>query len=208
MSVEVNDALQLITASATTTASEAACPLCQQPSQRVHSHYLRTLTDLPGCGQRVKWIIQVRRFRCLNPECSRKLFSERLPTCAPAYARRTLRQGDALSEVACTLEGKVGEGIVGLMSKNVSHDTLLRLIRRRQPEAASSKVRMTQFFPVFYTHQKRSGLTTSSRTSLFASVEFSRKGNRQVRAKTSLKSIRYKHIYSGLQQSLLLEKCF
>jgi transposase len=138
MSVEVDDALNLITASATTTASEAACPLCQQPSKRVHSHYLRTLTDLPCCGQRVKWIIQVRRFRCLNPACSRKLFSERLPTCAPAYARRTLRQGDALSEVACTLGGKVGEWIVGLMSMNVSHDTLLRMIRRRQPEALAT----------------------------------------------------------------------
>jgi transposase len=137
-SVEVDDALQLITATATTTASEAACPLCQQPSHRIHSHYRRTLTDLPCCGQRVKWIIQVRRFRCLNPECSRKLFSERLPTCAPTYARRTLRQGDALSEVACTLGGKVGEWIVGLMSMSISHDTLIRLIRRRQPAASAT----------------------------------------------------------------------
>lgn len=136
--VEVDEALQLIIASATTTASEAACPLCQQSSQRVHSRYLRTLTDLPCCGQRVKWIIQVRRFRCLNPACSRKLFSERLPTCAPAYARRTLRQGEALSEMACTLGGKVGECIVGLMRMNVSHDTLLRMIRRRQPEALAT----------------------------------------------------------------------
>jgi transposase len=138
MSVEVNDALKLIPATATTTASQAACPLCQQPSQRVHSHYLRTLTDLPCCGQRVKWIIQVRRFRCLNPACKRKLFSERLPTCAPAYARRTLRQRDALSEVACTLGGKVGEWIVGLRSMSISHDTLRRLIRRYQPPASTT----------------------------------------------------------------------
>ena len=137
-SVEVDNALQLITATATTTASEAACPLCQQPSHRIHSHYRRTLTDLPCFGQRVKWIIQVRRFRCLNPECSRKLFSERLPTCAPAYARRTLRQGEALSEMACTLGGKVGEGIAGLMSMSISHDTLIRLVRRRQPEALAT----------------------------------------------------------------------
>jgi transposase len=138
MSVEVDDALKLITATATTTASEAACPLCQQPSQRVLSHYRRTLTDLPCCGQRVKWLIQVRRFRCLNPECSRKLFSERLPTCAPPYARRTLRQAEALSEMACTLGGKVGEGIAGLMNMSISHDTLIRLIRRRQPVACAT----------------------------------------------------------------------
>jgi transposase len=138
MSMEVDDALKLITATATTTASEAACPLCQHPSHRIHSHYRRTLTDLPCCGQRVKWVIQVRRFRCLNPSCKRKLFSERLPTCAPAYARRTLRLGEALSEVACTLGGKVGEGIAGLMSMTISHDTLIRLIRRRQPAATAT----------------------------------------------------------------------
>ena len=137
-SVEVNDALKLITATATTTVLEAACPLCQQPSKRIHSHCRRTLTDLPCCGQRVKWIIQVRRFRCLNPACSRKLFSERLSTCAPAYARRTLRQGEALTEVACTLGGKVGEWIVGFMSMSISHDTLLRLIRRRQSVACAT----------------------------------------------------------------------
>ena len=63
MSVDVDDALNLITATAATTASQAPCPLYQQLSQRVHSHYRRTLMDLPCCGQRVKWIIQVRRFR-------------------------------------------------------------------------------------------------------------------------------------------------
>ena len=78
---------------------KALCP-------RANSHLTasirttKTLMEYPRFGQRVKWIIQVR---CLNPECSRKLFSERLPTCAPAYARRTLRQGEALSEMACTL---------------------------------------------------------------------------------------------------------
>lgn len=138
MSVEVNDSLKLITATATTTATEAACSLCHQLSQRVHSRYSRTLADFPCCGQRVQWIVQVRRFRCLNAECKRKLFTERLPTCAPAYARRTLRQGDGLSEVACTLGGKVGERIAALMRMSMSHDTLLRLIRRSQPAATAT----------------------------------------------------------------------
>jgi len=81
-SIEVNDHLKLITATARTTATEATCPLCQQRSQQVHSHYSRTLADLPCCGQRVRWIIQVRRFRCLNANCKRKLFTERVRRCA------------------------------------------------------------------------------------------------------------------------------
>src|SRR5215472_12072767 len=128
----------MITATATTTASEAACPLCHHPSQRIHSRYCRTLTDLPCCGQHVKWIIQVRRFRCLNPDCSRKIFSERLPTYAPAYARRTLRQRDALSEVACTLGGKGGEWMAELMKMSISPETLIRSIRRHQPGALAT----------------------------------------------------------------------
>jgi transposase len=31
----------------------AACPLCQQPSERVHGHYGRTVADLPCAGRRV-----------------------------------------------------------------------------------------------------------------------------------------------------------
>ena len=105
-SIEVNDHLKLITATARTTAAEATCPLCQHTSQQVHSHYSRTLADLPCCGQRVRWIIQVRRFRCLNANCKRKLFTERLPTWAPPYARRTLRQADALSARRVQVGGK------------------------------------------------------------------------------------------------------
>ena len=78
-SVEVNDQLKLLTVAASTTPAEAACPLCQEPSQRVHSRYTRTLAGLPCCGQRVQWLMQVRRFRCLNASCKRKLFTERLP---------------------------------------------------------------------------------------------------------------------------------
>jgi hypothetical protein len=79
--------------------------------------------------------MQVRRFRCLNARCTRKFFTERLPTWAPTYARRTLRQRDALSEVACELGGKVGERVARLLSMNISHDTLLRLVRRSHPPA-------------------------------------------------------------------------
>lgn len=41
---------------------EAACPLCQVLAQRVHSHYTRTMHDVP-CGRKaLRLIVQVRRF--------------------------------------------------------------------------------------------------------------------------------------------------
>ncbi|WP_373324569.1 transposase family protein [Reticulibacter mediterranei] len=61
----------------------------QQKATRVHSRHNRTWADLPTCGQALHWVLEVQRFRCENPACHRKIFCERLPTCAPAYARRT-----------------------------------------------------------------------------------------------------------------------
>ena len=97
--LEVDECLKTITATATTTAPEARCPLCHQPSRRVQSRYGRTLADLPCLGQQVCWQVQVRRFWCQNAQCPRKLFCERLPTCAPPYARRTLRQAETVCAV-------------------------------------------------------------------------------------------------------------
>ena len=139
--VEVDEVTNTITALAVATASQASCPLCQAAACRVQSRYIRTLADLPCSGQRVKWMIQVRRFWCDNPACPRKIFAERLPTCAPVYARRTLRQSEILSEVAFALGGKAGEAIAQLLSMPVSHDTLLRLMRRSgEPEVATPRV--------------------------------------------------------------------
>ena len=133
VSVEVNEKEKMITATARTTSKEATCPLCQHPAHRVQSTYVRVLADLPCSGQRVRWLIQVRRFWCQNTQCQRVIFSERLPSCAPAHARRTIQQAAVLCEVAFALGGKAGERLAHLLSMAISHDTLLRLMQRSAP---------------------------------------------------------------------------
>src|SRR5436309_1161203 len=86
LALTVDAATKTITAVASTTSPEARCPVCQQLSSKVQSRYARTLADLPCSGQHVRWLVHVRRFWCLNAACARKIFTERLPTCAPAYA--------------------------------------------------------------------------------------------------------------------------
>jgi transposase len=49
--------------------TSAACPLCQQPSERVHGHYGRTVADLPCAGRRVILALTVRKFVCRTPSC-------------------------------------------------------------------------------------------------------------------------------------------
>ena len=36
-----------LTLNLTSTQTKAACPICGQPSHRIHSHYERTIADLP-----------------------------------------------------------------------------------------------------------------------------------------------------------------
>src|SRR5216683_8257693 len=82
---------QMITAVVATTAHEAICPVCHTHCERVHSRYVRVLADLPWMGCAVQLELHVRRFFCLNQECARRIFTERLPTVVAPYARRTTR---------------------------------------------------------------------------------------------------------------------
>src|SRR5262249_55272171 len=74
------------------THTEECCPVCRQPSSRIHSRYLRQLADLPCLERTVRLQVHVRRFFCDAPECARKTFAEQFPLLAPAHARRTSRQ--------------------------------------------------------------------------------------------------------------------
>lgn len=141
VSVEVNEEAKMITATIKTTSREACCPVCQQPAQRVQSNYTRKLADLPCSGQRVRWFVQVRRFWCQNTQCERVIFTERLPSCAPAYARRTVEQAKLLCEIAFALGGKAGSRMASLLSMGTSHDTLLRLIQHSAaPEVLTPRI--------------------------------------------------------------------
>jgi transposase len=69
----------------------AYCPLCQQPSQREHSRYDRTVADLAVTGKRLQLKLEVRRLFCDNANCKRCTFAERFPTFLNPYARKTQR---------------------------------------------------------------------------------------------------------------------
>lgn len=66
--------------------SVVPCPKCHQPSSRVHSHYQRTVADLPWQGVTVQLQLLTRRFFCVNKTCVRRIFCERLPQVVAAYA--------------------------------------------------------------------------------------------------------------------------
>src|SRR5690242_6393935 len=111
------------------TASAASCPSCGQPSQHVHSRYWRHPADLPWADCAVHYILQVRRFRCDNRGCPRRIFAERFGPALRAYARRTTRLAQRLQELGLRTGGAVGAALAELAGTSISPSTILRLVR-------------------------------------------------------------------------------
>src|SRR6266571_1031425 len=107
----------------------AACPVCQQPSERVHGTYVRTVADLPCGGRRVILRLSVRKFVCGTPACPRQIFTERLPDLVQSYARMTNRLRDALVALGLATSAEVSERLAPQLSMLVSAPTLLRRLR-------------------------------------------------------------------------------
>jgi transposase len=123
-----------VTIRAVSEATDVRCPVCGEPTDRVHSRYERTLADLPWARFAVRLHLQVRRFVCANPTCPRQIFAERLAGIAQPSAHRTERQRDALTRIAVANGGEAGARLAWPLGYPVSPDTLLRLIRAA-PEA-------------------------------------------------------------------------
>jgi transposase len=119
-----------ITALVSVSAESGSCPDCQSPSSRVHSRYQRTVKDLPASGLAVQLKLQVRRFFCDNPFCSRKTFAQAMPEVTLRYVRKTLRLIEMLRELAFALGGEGGARLASVLKTACSADTFLRLIRR------------------------------------------------------------------------------
>lgn len=127
---------KIITATVQTTAEAAHCPLCDSRSEKVHSHYVRVLADLPWMGYAVRLVLHVRRFFCTKSDCQRKIFTERVKSVVAPYARRTLRLTDLFSLIAFALGGEAGKRLAAGMGLSTSPDTLLQLIRQQAERPA------------------------------------------------------------------------
>jgi transposase len=97
--------------------------------QRVHSRYLRTLSDLPWQGICVRVHLRVCRFFCDEPSCERAIFAERLPGVVAHYARRTSRLDGLFTHISFALGGEAGARLLNELGVTISGDTLLGHIR-------------------------------------------------------------------------------
>jgi transposase len=127
-----------LTLQATATRTRVRCPLCQALTLRVHSRYTRTVADLPWGPYTVRLHLRVRKFFCDQPTCPRQIFTERLPTVAAPWARRTLRLAQRLRACGLALGGEMGARLGHRLGLPTSPATLLRLVQAAPTPTATT----------------------------------------------------------------------
>jgi transposase len=80
----------------------------------------------------------VRRFFCRATDCPRKIFTERLPDVAAAYARVTERLQEAHRSIGLALGGEPGARLAASLGMPTSPDSLLRRVRTASRRLPSS----------------------------------------------------------------------
>ena len=118
-----------LTLQVTAIRARVRCPLCQVHTPRIHSRYSRILADLPWGPYTVRLHLRVRKFFCDQPACARQIFTERLPTVAAPWARRTLRLAQRLLAAGLALGGETGARLAARLGLATSPATLWRLVQ-------------------------------------------------------------------------------
>ena len=139
--------------------STGTCPDCGQPSDRMHSRYVRHPADLPWVGKSTRLLLQVRKFFCTNTNCTRRIFTERLPKLVQPYARRTLRLAHAQRQIGLAVGGRAGSRLAHHVAMPTGRDTLLTLVlltpsAGAAAPAAKRAARLARFAEVHTLHQQ------------------------------------------------------
>ena len=105
--------------------ASSPCPQCAMPSSAIHSSYQRHPRDLPCVGRPIRLVFTVRKFFCRNPNCSRKVFAERLPDFIETSSHLTKRLRTAAQDIGFATCGKGGEQLSDKLGMGISDATLL-----------------------------------------------------------------------------------
>lgn len=119
----------------------AHCPACGKRSRSRHSAYLRHLKDLPWQGCAVELRLKIRRFRCRNRACVRKIFAEPIPEVTRSHARWTTRVGEIIRLIGYTAGGLPGSRILDRLAIPISDDTVTRFVKRSGDGSGSGPIR-------------------------------------------------------------------
>jgi transposase len=106
------------------------CPGCGAQSKSRHSTYWRTLRDLSAQGAPVIVNARLGRWRCRNQLCDRRIFTERVPSLAAPFARRTARLAGIVRLLGHSAGGRPSERLMRRLGMPVSDTTILAGLRK------------------------------------------------------------------------------
>jgi transposase len=130
-----------LTVNVSSTQTLVQCPLCANPTTRIHSRYERTLLDLPCANYSLTLVMQVCKFFCDNSDCIRRVFTERIPEVTKPWARKTGRLGDRLQKIGLALGGAAGACLCRQIGIVACGSTLLNHLKKISlPEFAVPKI--------------------------------------------------------------------
>src|ERR1700677_1850601 len=89
-----------------------AWPRCGALSNSRHSTYWRTLRDLSAQGAPVIVNTRLGRWRCRNRKCDQRIFTERVPSLAAPFARRTARLAGIVRLLGHSAGGRPSERLM------------------------------------------------------------------------------------------------
>jgi len=102
------------------------CPQCGRKSNTIISSYERTIQDIPLRNMPTYQKVVIHRFRCSNPYCSRKTFSEPLTIAGPRRVRS--RSLDfMILDFSIFVSDLASSHMLSNIGVDVSHDTIQRL---------------------------------------------------------------------------------
>ncbi|HZH64550.1 MAG TPA: ISL3 family transposase [Flavisolibacter sp.] len=111
---------------------KSRCPVCRTNSKSIHSHYQRTIKELPAFCNSVQFHLAVRRFYFHNKTCNRKIFAERFKDHFTPYGRVSKRLEEKLLKVALLMGGNPGEKLCRSLNIDRSSSSLIRLIHKQK----------------------------------------------------------------------------
>ncbi|WP_084299316.1 transposase family protein [Dyadobacter tibetensis] len=119
----IDYSFSLVTIYASVKAKRGKCPVCEKHSNKIHDHYTRTISDLPVFQNKATIFLKTRKFKCQNPQCNRKVFSEQTPYIL-RYSRRTQRVSKLLDSLSIELTGKLGSMLSQQLLIAISRSTI------------------------------------------------------------------------------------
>lgn len=109
----------------------AKCKYCGHESNKIHSRYLRTISDLPIQNYQVKLVITVPKYFCCNDECPHKTFAYSFDF-IEKNSIRTKRLNDYIYKVALKNSSLDAKKQISYSHVHVSNNTVLRILKKKK----------------------------------------------------------------------------